>query len=104
MPRTQGQWLWLRNSDLPKKAMIAAPASGRQGISQSSCGMLDMAALLTLPGLAAGRRQMGQRHLRRRRRQRLLVEGRLLVRLAQVLPDADVESAAAPVQHQDQCQ
>src|SRR5262249_53984444 len=105
---TQGQWLRSRRNFGPRKAMTPAANSGSSGISHSTPGAerrSNMARLLAgLAGLAPGGRQVRQRLLARRGRQRLLVQRRLLVRLAQLLPDADVQRALAPVQHQDQGQ
>src|SRR5947209_1071466 len=96
-PRTTGQWLRSRKNLGPRNAAIAAPSNGNPGISHKSGS--DIAVLG--PGVPAvggsprrlqsGRRQCRQRFLRRRRRQRLRIDGRLLIGLAQILPQAHVE-------------
>src|SRR5262249_52931614 len=92
--RMQGQWLFCFKTE-PKKAVTTAAARGSAGMSQR---WSDMAGLLAVGRFGAGGRQARQRLLLRRRRQRLLVHDRLLVRLAQVLPRADVERVLAAVQ------
>src|SRR5947209_14763804 len=99
--RTQGQWLWARSTFGPRKAVIAAAASGSAGISQSSGRRSNMALLFAVLGFQAGRRQRGRRLGPLRRRQRLLVHDRLLARLAQLLPQAHVERALPAEEHED---
>src|SRR5690242_16780582 len=88
--RMQGQWLCWRSTD-PSAAVTAAPSSGSTGINQRyEVGSLNMAGLFrVLQGLRPGRGEVGERLLDRRRRQRLLIDNGILIRLAQVLPEAD---------------
>src|SRR5947209_19886672 len=92
MPTTAGQWASLRMSDRSRNASTVAttqPASGSTGTSHR---MLDMRRLLRpMRGLGTGRRQVRPGRRGRCGRQRLLILDRLLVGLAQLLPDADVE-------------
>src|SRR5579884_2739204 len=102
--RMHGQWLYCRSRRGPRKAVTTQAANGRAGIIHRMPGTSDMAFLGTVLGFESGGRQTGRRWLGRRGRQRLVVQRRLLTRLAQLLPEADIERATATEQHEDQCQ
>src|SRR5262245_3021563 len=97
-----GQWLWLRRWRGPKNAVTAAAKRGKPGMNTRKEPGSDMARLLGLRRLDARGGQPRQRCFRRRRRQRpfFLVRCRLQARLAEILPEADVERTAAAVKHE----
>src|SRR5262245_38506432 len=98
-PAMHGQWLCPRRKRLPRSRMVAAPRTGRKGMSQR--WFSDMSDLARLAGLRAGRRQLWLRLGGNGRRQGILVDDRLQARLAQVLPDADIERVPAVIEDDD---
>src|SRR5579871_4661573 len=96
----QGQWLRLRSTRGPRTAINTLAMSGRAGISQSRSPMIsDMAGLPWLRRLDPRGGQAGHGHFGRRLGQGLLVHGRRLAGLAQLLPEAYVERMPAAVEH-----
>src|SRR5438093_523820 len=93
----QGKWLRSRSQRGPSKPVTTLAANGKAGISQRYPLGSNMAGLLGMPRLDAGRGELGQGRLDRGRRQRLFVQRRFLARLAQLLPDADIQRTARPV-------
>src|SRR5947209_2440452 len=102
-PASTGRWLCCFRNRGPNSPATTAPTSGRLGISQRT-QVSDMTLLAAPGGLGPGRDEVRLRQPRRRRRQRLGIDGRLLARLAQVLPQAHVQRLAPPVEHQDERQ
>src|SRR5262245_34169076 len=100
MAAMHGRWLFFRSTRWPNSAMRAAAASGIVGMRMRKRGS-NMAGFFLALGLVAGGGEPGLRGLGLRRRQRLLVHGRLLARLAQVLPEADVQRLPPAVEHED---
>src|SRR5216683_146384 len=100
----QGKWLRLRNQRGPRKPVTMLAAKGKPGMSQRYPAGSNMADLLGMRRLDAGWGELGQSRLGGRRRQRLLVQGRLLARLAQILPDADIQRTTRAVEHENQRQ
>src|SRR5439155_6055886 len=98
----QGKWLRSRSQRGPSKPVTTLAASGKAGISQRYPLGSNMAGLLGMPRLDAGRCEFGQGRLDRRWRQRLFVQRRFLARLAQLLPDAHIQRTARAIKHEDQ--
>src|SRR5207249_4012347 len=77
-------------------------AKGKPGMSQRYPVGSNMAGLLGMRRLDAGRGELGQGRLNGRRRQWFFVKRRLLTRLAQLLPNADIQRTTRAIKHQNQ--
>src|SRR5439155_26628517 len=97
----QGKWLRSRSQRGPSKPVTTLAASGKAGISQRYPVGSNMAGLLGMARLDAGRREFGQGRLDWRWGQRLFVQRRFLSRVGQLLPDADLKRPPRAVNHGD---
>src|SRR5437867_11107349 len=98
----QGKWLRSRSQRGPSKPVTTLAANGKAGISQRYPVRSNMAGYLGMARLDAGRREFGQGRLDWRWRQRFFIQRRFLARLAQLLPDADIQRTPRAVKHEDQ--